>query len=156
MATCSFAGFLLGPRVFRSAAMVALTPPPDVTVAWVQSIATFPEGPDAGALAFAAVTPVGLERDEVRVGFFSVGMAAGDEVRGVVTVRSPDQENDAALPQAQALQPKLTVAFAIVFHRDHRVVKDGFQFGEIDPVLSDVLTSLWLIPRDHDQTVYAF
>jgi hypothetical protein len=56
-------------------------------------------------------------------------------VRGVITARGPDQEDNFALPHAQALQPKFTVAFAIIFHRDHRVIEDGFQFRKINLVM---------------------
>ena len=76
-------------------------------------------------------------------------------MRGVITARGPDQEDNFTLPHAQALQPKFTVAWAIIFHRDHRVVEDGFQFRKINLVLPDVFPSLRLIPSDHAQTVYA-
>ena len=76
-------------------------------------------------------------------------------MRGVITTRGPDQEDDSALPHAQALQPKFTVAFAIVFHRDHRVVENGFQLSKINLVLADVFPSFRLVPSDHAQTVYA-
>ncbi len=77
-------------------------------------------------------------------------------MRGVFTARGPNQEDDSALPHAQALQPELTVVFAIVFHRDHRVVESGFQVSKVDPVLTEVLPALRLVPGDHAQTVYAF
>jgi len=37
-------------------------------------------------------------------------------MRGLVTARSPHQEDDSALPHAQALYPELTLAFAGIFH----------------------------------------
>jgi hypothetical protein len=37
-------------------------------------------------------------------------------MRGVITARGPDQEDNSALPHAQALQPQFTVAFARIFH----------------------------------------
>ena len=104
MATCSFTGFLFGPRVLRSAAIVAATPPPGVAIALLQSTLVFPEERLIEA-AFAAAISDGLKRDEVVVSFFAVGIAAGDEMRGVITARGPDQEDDFALPHAKALQP---------------------------------------------------
>jgi hypothetical protein len=76
-------------------------------------------------------------------------------MRSVVTARSPDQEDYPTLPHAQALQPQLTVALAIVFHRDHRVVESWLQISKINLVLPDVLTPLWFVPGDHKQNVYA-
>ena len=157
MATCSFAGFLFGPRVLRSAAIVAATPPPGVAIALLQSTAT------AALLeerlieaAFAAAIWDGLKRDEVVVSFFTVGIAAGDEMRGVITAWGPDQENDLAAPHSQALQPKFAIAFAIVFYRDHWEVENGLQFRKINLVLPDIFPSLRLVPSDHGQNVYAF
>ena len=77
-------------------------------------------------------------------------------MRGVITTRGPDQEDYSALPHAQALQPKFTVAFAIVFHRDHWEVESGLQFRKINLVLPDIFPSLRLVPSDHGQNVYAF
>ena len=77
-------------------------------------------------------------------------------MRGVITARSPDQEDSSALPHAQALKAQFTVAFAIVFHRDHRVVEDGLQVSKINLVLPEVLPSLRLVPGDHWQSVYGF
>ena len=77
-------------------------------------------------------------------------------MRGVVTSRCPDQEDDSTLRHAEALQPHFTVALARVFHRDHREVKDGFQSSKIDLVLPEILPTLWLVPGDRAQTVYAF
>ncbi len=57
-------------------------------------------------------------------------------MRGVIIVRGPDQEDDSALPHAQALQPEFTVVFAIVFHRDHWVVENGLQLSKINLVFS--------------------
>ena len=76
--------------------------------------------------------------------------------RSVIPARSPDQEDNSALPRAQALKAQFTVAFAIVFHRDHRVVEHGLQVSKIYLVLPEVLPSLRLAPSDHRQTVYAF
>lgn len=77
-------------------------------------------------------------------------------MRGVVTARCPDQEDNTTLPHAKALQPKFAVAFASIFHRDHRVVEDRFQVRKINLVLADIFPSLRLVPGDHAQTVYAF
>jgi hypothetical protein len=77
-------------------------------------------------------------------------------MRDVVIALGPDQEDDSALPHTQALQPEFTVAFAIVFHRDHRVVENGFQSGKINLMLANTLPSLRLIPSDHAQNVDAF
>jgi hypothetical protein len=76
-------------------------------------------------------------------------------VRGVVAPRRPDQEDDAALPDAQALKPELSKDFAIVFHSDHRGIEDGFQVSKIDPVLPDVSLALRFVPGDHSQIVDA-
>ena len=62
-------------------------------------------------------------------------------MRGVITTRGPDQEDYSASPHAQALQPKFTVALAIVFHRDHRVIENGLQLSKINLVLADVFPS---------------
>ena len=77
-------------------------------------------------------------------------------MRGVVTARCPDQEDNTTLPHAKALQPKFAVAFASIFHRDHRVVEDRFQVRKINLVLADIFPSLRLAPGDHAQTVYGF
>ncbi len=77
-------------------------------------------------------------------------------MRGVVTSRSPDQEDDSTHPHSEALQPQFTVDLSRVFHRDHRVVEDRFQIGKINLVLLEVRSTLWLVPGDHAQTVYAF
>ena len=54
IATCSLVGFLFFPRVFRSALIVAATPPPCVTTPCFQSM---PSGGASGiAAAFAAAT----------------------------------------------------------------------------------------------------
>jgi hypothetical protein len=37
-------------------------------------------------------------------------------MRGVITAGGLDQEHKLTLPHAQALQPKFTIAFAIVFY----------------------------------------
>nr|WP_293996887.1 hypothetical protein [Sphaerotilus sp.] len=68
----------------------------------------------------------------------------------------PDQEDNPTLPVAQALKPKLAVAGAGIFHRDHRRVKDAFQFREINSVLADVRAALGFVPSDHDKNVDAF
>lgn len=52
-------------------------------------------------------------------------------MRGVVTSRRPDQKNDAALPDAQALKSEFSIGFAIVLHSDHREIEDGFQVSEL-------------------------
>ena len=77
-------------------------------------------------------------------------------MRGVVTARRPDQEDNSALPHAQALQALFTVAFAVVFHRDHREIEDGLEIGKIHLVLAQVLPTLRLVPGDHGQNVVAF
>jgi len=77
-------------------------------------------------------------------------------MRGVVTSRSPDQEDDSTHPHSEALQPQFTVGLSKVFHRDHRVVENRFQIGKIDLVLLEVGSTFWLVPGDHAQTVYAF
>lgn len=154
MATCSFAGFLFGPRVLRSAAIIAVTPPPGVTTALRQSTLAFREAVTLD-FDFAAAIWDGLKAEEVVVGFFTVGIAARDEMRGVITARGPDQKDNPAAPHAQALQPEFTIALAIIFHRDHRVVENRFKRSQINLVLADVTASLRLVPRDHVQTVYA-
>jgi hypothetical protein len=102
MATCSFTGLLLGPRVLLNAAIVALTPPPGVAVASLQLIVVFAEGRLIEA-ALAVAISEGLKRDEVVVSFFAVGIAAGYEVRGVITARGPNQEDNLAPPHSKAL-----------------------------------------------------
>ena len=77
-------------------------------------------------------------------------------MRGVVTSRSPDQEDDATHPHSEALQPQFTVDLSRVFHRDHRVVENRFQIGKIDLVLLKVGSTFSLVPGDHAPTVYAF
>ena len=76
-------------------------------------------------------------------------------MRGVFTTRCPDQEDHPPLPHAKALQPQLAVALARVFHRDHRVVEERFQIRKIDLVLANVLQTLWFVPGDQAQNVYA-
>jgi hypothetical protein len=148
MATCSFAGFLFGPRVLRSADTVAATPPPGVTTALLQLTLDLLGG-WLPAAARAAAISAELKRCEVLVGFFAVGISARDQMSSVITARSPNQEDNSALPHAQALEAQFTVAFAIVFHRDHRVVEDGFQASKIYLVLPEILPSLRLVPSDH-------
>ncbi len=62
-------------------------------------------------------------------------------MRGVITTRGPDQEDYSASPHAQALQLKFTVALAIVFQRDHRVIENELQLSKINLVLADVFPS---------------
>jgi hypothetical protein len=128
--------------------MVAATPPPGVAIALLQSTLALLEERLIEAV-FAAAISDGLKRDEVVVSFFAVGIAARDEMRGVITAWGPDQEDDFALPHSQASQPKFTIAFAIVFCRDHRVVENGFQLRKINLVLPDIFPSLRLVPSDH-------
>jgi hypothetical protein len=60
--------------------MVAATPPPSVTVALCQS--TLPLSADeVGEAAFAASISDGLNRAEVLIGVFAVGIAARDYVK---------------------------------------------------------------------------
>lgn len=125
MATCSFAGLLFGPRVRRSAATVSATPPPGVIAPLFQSTPAAVAVGSPIAAAFAAAISFALKRLKVLVGFLTVGIAARNQMRGLITPRSPNQEDDATLPHAKALQPKLAVAFARIFHRDQRVVETG-------------------------------
>ncbi len=69
--------------------MVALTPPPGVATAVLQSILVFLEGRAMEVASVAAISTE-LKGDEVVVGFFAVGISAGDEVRSVITTRGPD------------------------------------------------------------------
>ena len=115
MATCSFAGFLFGPRVRRSSPSVAATPPPDVTTPLLQSTLDLLEELP-GAAALAALISAGLKRTEVVIGVLAVCIAAGNQMRGVVASRGPYQEDNPTLPHSQTLQSELSVAFAIIFH----------------------------------------
>lgn len=99
MATCSLAGFLLGPRVLGRLARVSATPPPGVTVPSLQSIFSLREV-RTGAADFAAAISAELKRAEEVIGFFAIGITTGNQMRGVVTARSPHQEDDSALPHA--------------------------------------------------------
>ena len=77
MATCSFGGFLPGPRARRMAAIVAATPPPGVTMARDQLTLSWPVD-CAGAAAWAAAICAALKVSKVVVGFLAIGIAAGD------------------------------------------------------------------------------
>jgi len=141
MATCSLAGFLLGPRDLRKPATVAATPPPGVTVACCQS--TFLLLTDfAGAAALAAAICWRLKRVEEGIGFFSIGITAGNDVRSLFAARGPHQKDDPPLPHAQALHPEFAVALASIFHGDHGLIEDRFEFSQVKPVLFDVLAPL--------------
>jgi hypothetical protein len=131
------AGFLLGPRDLRKPASVAATPPPGVTVACRQSTSLLPTV-FAGAAALAAAICWRLKRVEEGIGFFSIGIAAGNDVRGFVAARSPHQKDDPPLPHAQALQPEFAVALASIFHGDHGVIENGLEISQVKPVLFDV------------------
>jgi len=148
MATCSLAGFLLGPRVLRKPPSVAATPPPCVAVACCQSILLLP-GVLTGAAAFAAAICWRLKRVEEGIGFFSIGITAGNDVRGLFAARGPHQKDDPPLPHAQALYPEFAVALASIFHGDHGLIENRFEFSQVKPVLFDVLAPLWFVPRDH-------
>jgi hypothetical protein len=148
MATCSLAGFLLGPRDFRRLASVAATPPPGVTEAWPQSTLSLPTVFD-GAAALAAAISWRLKRVEEGIGFFSIGITAGNDVRGLIATRRPHQKDDPPLPQTQALKPEFAVALASIFNGDHGLIKNRFEFSQIKTVLADVLAPLGFVPRDH-------
>jgi hypothetical protein len=67
---------LLGPRVRRSAAMVAATPPPTVTAPWLQSSVEGPAVDSVQAAALAAAISAALKDLEVGIGFLTIGIAA--------------------------------------------------------------------------------
>jgi hypothetical protein len=147
-------GRLFGPRVFRMEATVVATPPPRVTTPTLQFVGSS-VALTSDAAAFAAAISARLNGLEVFVSFFAIGMAAGDQMRGVVSARRPDQEDDSTAIDAQALQPKLPIVFSVIFHGDHWSVKDRLQIRKIDLVLAEVLASLRLVPADHAQIVDA-
>ena len=76
-------------------------------------------------------------------------------MRGVISARSPDKEDDTPAPHTQALKPQLTIALTIIFNRDHREVESRLKLSKINLVLSEVIAALWFIPRDHGQNVDA-
>ena len=49
----------------------------------------------------AAAISAGLKCAEVVVGFFAIGIAARDQMRGIFAARSPHQEDNASVPDAQ-------------------------------------------------------
>jgi hypothetical protein len=76
-------------------------------------------------------------------------------VRGLVAARGPHQKDDPPLSHAQALHPEFALALASIFHGNHGLIEDRFEFSQVKPVLSDVLAPLCFVPRDHRQNVYA-
>lgn len=143
MATCSLAGFRPGPRVRRIAAIVAATPPPGVTTAEDQSILT-PLADPIGLVEWAAALEVRI----VGLRFFAVGIAAGNQVCGIIVVWRPNQEDHPAAPQGKTLQPQFTVGGACIFHRDHGIVEGGLQPGKIDLVFAQIEATFRIVPSD--------
>jgi len=153
MATCSLVGLLFGPRTRRTDAIVAATPPPGVTTPLSHS--TRRERLEAGgAAAFAAAIWAGLKAGEVGFDLLAVGITAGNQVGDVVASESPDEKDDTTAPESKALQARFTVILAVVFDSEHRVIKYGLQFGEIDPVFPEVFAPFRVVPGDHRQNVY--
>ena len=76
-------------------------------------------------------------------------------MRGIITARSPNNEDNSSAPHTKALQPQFAVVLAVVFYRDHGKVKDGLEVCEIDSMPSEVFSTFRLVPRDHAQNVYA-
>jgi hypothetical protein len=112
-----------------------------------------PEAGDAAALA--AAISLALKGGEIDFSLLAIGIAAGNQVRSVVTSRSPDQEDHTPKAHAKALQPELTVGFAVIFHCDHVAIKHRFQVCKINLVFPEIPTAFRLIPCDHEQTVDA-
>ena len=98
IATCSLVGFLFGPRVRRTAARVAQTPPPRVTVPLRQSTTAAEDG--AFAAAFAAAKGC-----EVVFDLRAIGIATRDQMRDIITARCPNQKHDSAAQHAEASAP---------------------------------------------------
>ena len=82
-------------------------------------------GTGGPAAASAAATWPLLKKREVVFDFGAFGIAAGDDVWTLITVRPYDENHSISL-ESQALQPEFSVGFTVVFVRDHWRVEDRF------------------------------
>ena len=128
-----------GPRLRRSAARVAVTPPPGVTMAWSQSTAVVGglSSSGTGRAGAAASAASGSKGGKVASGFMFVGMAAGNQV-GVVSAWGPDQDDDPPASLRQAFQALLAIGAAGVLGSHQRKIKGDFQHGQVNSMLAKV------------------
>ena len=146
IATESLAGRLRSAIASRNCATVAAVPPPCVIMALRQLT---PVGGAGGpGAAMAAATCSSVKKLEVLFGLRRFGIAARNYVRRLIAI-SPDQVDDAATPEGQALKSLFAIVVAIIFFGGHGRVKCAVKLRDVNLVLFEVDPSLRFIPSNH-------
>ena len=133
-----------GFRLAANAAVTAATPPPCVTTAPFQNLATDATSfgsygvsgsfTASGAAAIACSTCLEVNLREEVVRFMLCCSPQRDDVH-VVTSLGAGHVDDAPVQQAQEVDPHFPVGDAIVFLRDDRPVEDSFAANEVNLVV---------------------